>query len=579
MSGRGAATHLAIALALVVGVLCPTASAEVVGPPILPASGALFGAYVRVDPSRTGPTRPTAIAAVENEIGRALALDREYYLWNQSWPTADDTASVAAGRTLYLSWSARRTDGTHVSWIDIANGVFDGTIDRQAAAISALGAPVFFSFNHEPENDGVSGTPADFVAAFRHIEDRFDVDGVTNVSYAWTMMAWSFRQGIAGRYYPGDAYADVIAADGYTWYGCNNPSGPWRTFTEVFQPFYAFGRTRGKPMMIAEWGATEDLAKPGRKATWIDEASTQLKQWPQIKGVMYFNTDNGCPRWVDSSAASLAAFSAMGADPYFNPPPSLTISSGPPIWTANTSATMTFSGNDPAGVGFRCSLDGGAAKGCQGGGTSYSGIALGDHVFSVWQVDGSDARVGGVARWSWTVIQRPPINVADAGFSPATAYSTQGAPVLWAASGARDHTVTDASGMGLFDSGSLSAGSTFTFTFAAAGAYTYRSTLDSGMNGTVKIPIVVQPAVGSASTAFGIGWASEAPPAGYVYDVQIQRPGSTWKKWSSFWGTVATSGMFTPDVGAGTYSFRARMRLPSIARQSGWCAAKTATVS
>jgi len=45
--------------------------------------------------------------------------------------------------------------------------------------------------------------------------------------------------------------------------------------------------------------------------------------------VLYFDADRGCARWVDDSAASLAAFRAMGADAYFNPPHTVVTSPAP----------------------------------------------------------------------------------------------------------------------------------------------------------------------------------------------------------------------------------------------------------
>ena len=86
-------------------------------------------------------------------------------------------------------------------------------------------------------------------------------------------------------------------------------------------------------MAISEWASNEDAADPGRKGAWITDAAATLKTWPQIKFVSYY--DNGppgatCNWWLDSSSDALAALTAMGHDPYFNPPPPVvTISSGP----------------------------------------------------------------------------------------------------------------------------------------------------------------------------------------------------------------------------------------------------------
>ena len=86
---------------------------------------------------------------------------------------------------------------------------------------------------------------------------------------------------------------DVIASDGYNWYTCPRGNDPWRTFTEVFAPFHTFGQQHAKPMIIAEWGGREDPAAQGRKATWIDEASTQIKEWPDIVGVVLLRRRQG----------------------------------------------------------------------------------------------------------------------------------------------------------------------------------------------------------------------------------------------------------------------------------------------
>jgi plastocyanin len=571
-------TAVVASIVLLVSGLTPGSASASVAPPVLPETGALFGAYVKADATMTGPTRATAMANVEAAAGRGMALDRQYYLWDQSWPTADDAASASQGRTLFISWSAKRLDGTFVSWSGIANGFYDAVIDQQAAALISFDQPVFFSFNHEPENDDPAGTPQDFIAAFQHVRDQFIADGVTNVSYAWTMMAWSFRIGSASSYYPGNAYVDVIAADGYTWYGCNSPSGPWRSFSEVFQPFYSFGVGRGKPMVIAEWGATEDPAIPGRKATWINEAGTQLKSWPEIKGVMYFDTNAGCARWINSSPPSQAAFATMGADPYFNPTPSLIISSGPAIWSMKPTADLSFAGSATGGVGLMCSLDGATPMDCGAGSASYTELGIGDHDFSVWQVDVDGTQVGGTGHWFWTVLQGAKITVSDSGFSPFAHFAPQGATVLWSAIGPSEHTVTDASGMGLFDSGPLGAGSTITVTFDGAGIYPYGSTLDPSMTGVVKVPILVTPATGSPTSTFSVRWAPAPPPADFVYDVQIKHPGHTWSRWTA-WGTAATSSNFVPDVGAGTYLFRARLRRQTTGHHSHWSVGKKITVS
>src|SRR5439155_6414174 len=61
---------------------------------------------------------------------------------------------------------------------------------------------------------------------------------------------------------------------------------------------------------------------------------------------------------------------------------------------------------------------------------------------------------------------------------------------------------------------------------AGAGTYAY-SDISSGAKAKVKVPLVVMPISGSVSTTFTVTWAAGAAPPGYVFDVQIKRPGSS----------------------------------------------------
>ncbi len=78
------------------------------------------------------------------------------------------------------------------------------------------------------------------------------------------------------------------------------------------------------------------------------------------------------------------------------------------------------------------------------------------------------------------------------------------------------------------------------------------------MGGRVRVPMHVSPARGGVHRMFTATWASQTAPDGFVYDVQIRRPGKVWKGWSS--GTAERKRAFVPPSGEGTYRFRARMR-------------------
>jgi Glycosyl hydrolase family 26 len=458
----------------------------------LPTDGALFGVHLKLD-EHNGFDRRQAMVDFEALVGRKMAIDREFYNWDDAWPVADDEWSRDQGRILYFSWDPiLESNGQCVGWANIANGQYDAQIDAQAAAVIAFGAPVIFSFAHEPTTappgGGTCGEPTDYIAAWQHFHDRWVADGVTNVTWALTFTAQSFDRGTAEGFYPGDAYIDVVAADGYNWFGCPHHRGPWRTFEQIFDPFYQFGVDHGKQLIVAEYGGGEDPNDAFGKAKWFTDGADVLKSWPLIKGIAYFNVGGGgtCARYVDSSPESLEAFQTNGADPYFNPPP--------PI------------GN---------------------------------------------------------------VSVTDFAFTPKLISAGQATGIRWTFNGPSSHTVTDSSGMGLFDTGPQSPGSSFVYYFIGAGTYTYQCMIHTQMQGRVQVSPLASPPSGGVTTVFTITYAGNQAPTGFGFDVQIKRPGSAnWENWlTNQYDNEAT---FVPDSGTGTYQFRARYHNTANGTFSKW---------
>ena len=100
------------------------------------------------------------------------------------------------------------------------------------------------------------------------------------------------------------------------------------------------------------------------------------------------------------------------------------------------------------------------------------------------------------------------------GFTPSSENVPQGNTVKWTFLGPTSATATDSSGMGLFDSGSKSLVSFYSFVFFAAGSYAYSDNLHPTHKGTIKVPLLVSPKTGTTATVFTITWSSVAAPAG-----------------------------------------------------------------
>ena len=149
-------------------------------------------------------------------------------------------------------------------------------------------------------------------------------------------------------------------------------------------------------------------------------------------------------------------------------------------------------------------------------------------------------------------------------FVPSAANVRMGGTVTWTWA-TSSHSVTDSSGLGLYDSGVRSSGSTFSYTFIAAGKYHYVSPADPGVTGIVRVPIRVYPTTGASQTTFKITWASGPPPNGMDYFLENRRKPQDWSLLSRSSVTSLSRGF--PN---GTWEFRARLESGVTGAHGAW---------
>lgn len=194
----------------------------------------------------------------------------------------------------------------------IASGGFDQYIDRWARAAAEYGGPVKIRFAHEmngrwyPWSAAANGnTPATYIAAFRHVQNRFDAAGASNVIWVWSPnVVTGMPVGLAS-VWPGERYVDAIGIDGYNG-GTDEPSmGGWRS------PQQVFGDTLAQvdriapavPVYIAETGSAEG---GGDKAGWIRDLFAYLDT-TKVSGVDWFQFGGRADWRLTSSPAAAAA--------------------------------------------------------------------------------------------------------------------------------------------------------------------------------------------------------------------------------------------------------------------------------
>lgn len=308
--------------------------------PVPPQEGAYFGAWVPPEgtglatsgpkpsasgtPSETPSGSPSAkdagkpgmapVAGFEQRLGRQLDIVQSYRGWKSDFP-GDLEKSVADGnRYLLLTWGGADTR-------EIVKGEHDDLIARRARAIKALGKPVFLRWSRDMDKGSLNKrvhSPADFIAAWKHLREIFKREKVDNVAWVWCPTARGFGGG-AGGYYPGDDQVDWICADADATGGYD-----YRDLSEVMKMFLEWARKRQKPIMVAEFGVPKSYGT--RRAEWLREAAKTLQD-PQVKAVVYFNSNEEAQDARDmrrayavtGDAHAMSALRELATAPYFNP--------------------------------------------------------------------------------------------------------------------------------------------------------------------------------------------------------------------------------------------------------------------
>jgi len=277
---------------------------------------------VRSAPLRFGMTTPGGpVAAAElDAAAAALGEDPSVLLWfedfRQGPPLAALDAAAARGATPIITWEPWAWGGgVHQPAFAsdrITAGDHDAYIASWGRALAAWGGPVLLRYGHEmngpwyPWSDAVNGNGrGDFVAAWRHVHDVVASTGASNVRWVWSPTVPGPGVPAFATMYPGSAYVDVVALDGYNW----GTTAAWSSWTRPATLFGApLDRIRavapGKPIIIAETASAE---AGGSKAAWVRELIAYLSAQKDVETVVWFNEDKEVDWRFDSSPASTAA--------------------------------------------------------------------------------------------------------------------------------------------------------------------------------------------------------------------------------------------------------------------------------
>ena len=305
-----------------------------------------LGAYF-FDNGRCAPGDESAIQAWCAKTGRLPAVWAIYQTWTgwNQFPANQARRAQSLGTTLMITWEPWRGQADDAQWscAEIAAGTYDPYIRQYARAVRGCGVPVLMRLAHEMNGDWYSwGTaygqnqarhngnaPADYVAMWRHVVRIFRVEGARNAAWVWSpnvvyvngVNSVERQNADLRALFPGDEWIDWMGLSVYN----DGARRPWRSFSQLFDGSYrTLSALSQKPMMIAEFGVTEEGAPRGQsKAQWL--LQTLLNEiparYPRVRLVNYFfrdKTDMGEANYrFDSSLDALRAFQTVVASPLY----------------------------------------------------------------------------------------------------------------------------------------------------------------------------------------------------------------------------------------------------------------------
>ncbi|WP_079054150.1 glycoside hydrolase family 26 protein [Streptomyces graminilatus] len=271
--------------------------------PLLKPAKKYFGAAVP-----GAPTSMKAADAYARMVGKRPNLIEYYAGWGDGFDAGGVRRAWAEGALTLMSWEPFDT-----SLADIAAGKSDAYIEEYATAVRRLNLPVVVDFADEFNGHWDAWgtrhtTPAQYVAAWRHIHQRFLAAGASNVIWAWAPNIVNPVPDVKLKpYYPGDAYVDWVGLVGYFTAGQDN------AFDSVFGPTRDQIRTFSKkPMLLLETAAV-----PGeRRLADVSNLFAGVKADNMI-GFIWFNYKKRADWRLEASPLALQEFKRLAADDRF----------------------------------------------------------------------------------------------------------------------------------------------------------------------------------------------------------------------------------------------------------------------
>lgn len=308
-----------------------------------------------------------AISKFQSLQQRNLDTIMFYIDWSTNFNSIKDSYMnpiYSNGSTAIITWEA-----WGLSNQDITDGKKDSYIKNMAQSMKSYNKEIWINLMHEANGnwydwavgDSKVNTNETYIAAYRHVVNIFRQEGAFNVKFIFCVNSSSCGEGSSFLgHYPGDAYVDMVAMDGYNWGTTQSWGSTWQSFDQIYANCYKTMCQVDKPILITEMSSTET---GGNKAQWItDTYKTIRSNYPRIKVVSWFGENKETDWRINSSDASLAAYvaavknnSSATETPATSEAPTVTTA---PSDTPDISVTASSSGTSSINQNYQISAQG-----------------------------------------------------------------------------------------------------------------------------------------------------------------------------------------------------------------------------
>lgn len=234
---------------------------------------------------------------------KRITLTSDYFAWNKDLTVISDELKTAeaSNRSFLVTlepWPKPlgfKYDSNDQLLQAIVAGEYDETIQGICMILAPSKVPVYIRWGHEMELENSRypwshATPELYINAYRHFVTTCKKYSHT-FKYVWSPAG---EQGLE-KYWPGAAYVNIIGLSIYSFdeYDLKRV-GHKRSFREVFFSRYNRVKVYGKPVLIAEMGAT---GTDSYKMEWIGWMMKDIPNYKQLMGVVYLNTQDPQAIW------------------------------------------------------------------------------------------------------------------------------------------------------------------------------------------------------------------------------------------------------------------------------------------